>query len=378
MRGFLPKPLFIAWDFVCVVSLCLGLAAGCSESNDRASDATADTRSATVTDGSTTNQNSADASASDSTIQDANQSTDRANRTTGSGGFAAGSDTAGNNNAQPNDAGQDSDSRARDAGGPDSGVQDSGADAGDRVDTGGGGGGSQWWQPTPGTSWQWQLSGELDLSLEVDAYDIDLFETGARQIADLHAEGRKVICYFDTAYEPYRSDAPALEPYRGNAMEGWPGQYWLDIREQAVVDVMFERLALAAEKQCDAVEADDVDSRSNNPGFPISASDQRAFVRTLAAEAHRLGMGFALKNALEDVDALVNDVDFAINEECFEYDECEQLLPFIEANKAVFHVEYSEGNLATKGASICPQANALNFDTLIKHLDLDAPRYACR
>jgi hypothetical protein len=41
-------------------------------------------------------------------------------------------------------------------------------------------------------------------------------------------------------------------------------------------------------------------------------------------------------------------------------------------------VEYTDGPLATKGETICPRANALNFDTLIKRLDLDPPRYACR
>lgn len=264
-----------------------------------------------------------------------------------------------------------------------SGVGGSGGTGG----TGGGGGdagtggAADWWKPIPGTSWQWQLSGNLDTSFDVDAYDIDLTDNSQATIDALHAAGRKVICYFDTAYEPYRDDAVLLEPYRGNPMDGWPGQYWLDIRESAVVDVMFSRLALAASKHCDAVEADDVDSRNNDPGFPITANDQRSFIRSLATEAHRLGLGFGLKNALEDVDALLSDVDFAINEECFDYDECDVLSPFIDAGKAVFHVEYAEGNqaaLETKADQVCDGANALNFDTLIKHLDLDAPQVACR
>jgi hypothetical protein len=44
-------------------------------------------------------------------------------------------------------------------------------------------------------------------------------------------------------------------------------------------------------------------------------------------------------------------------------------------------VEYAEGNqtaLENKANQVCDDANALNFDTLIKHLDLDAPRVACR
>lgn len=237
---------------------------------------------------------------------------------------------------------------------------------------------SGYWFPKPGTSWQWQLSGALDTSFDVAAYDIDLFGTTDAQITALHAAKRKVICYFDTAYEPGRPDSAKLEPYKGKAMDGWPGQFWLDIRAPAVVDVMKARLALAQTKKCDAVEADDVDARSNDPGFPITAADQQGFIRTLAKEAHARGMGFALKNDLEEISALLADVDFAVNEQCFEYNECDTLKPFIAAGKAVFQVEYTEGSLATKGATICPKANALNFDTLIKHLDLDPPRHACR
>lgn len=237
---------------------------------------------------------------------------------------------------------------------------------------------SGYWYPTPGTSWQWQLSGTLDTSFDVQAYDIDLFTTTEAQIAALHTAKRKVICYFDTAYEPGRPDSAKLDPYKGNPMDGWPGQYWLDVRQPAVLDVMKARLALAQTKNCDAVEADDVDARSNDPGFPITAAEQQAFIRALAKEAHARGMGFALKNDLEEIGALLADVDFAVNEECFAYSECDALKPFIAAGKAVLQVEYTSGDLAAKGATVCPKANALDFDTLIKRLDLDAPRYACR
>ena len=101
------------------------------------------------------------------------------------------------------------------------------------------------YRPSPGTSWQIQLTGRLDTSVDADIFDIDLFETSPADIAALHASGRKVICYFDTAYESYRPDSAQLAPYRGNPIEGWPGQYWLDIREPAVVDVMLARIALA-------------------------------------------------------------------------------------------------------------------------------------
>ena len=216
------------------------------------------------------------------------------------------------------------------------------------------------------------------MTVDAGAYDIDLFDNAPAQIAALQGMGRKVVCYFDTAYEPGRPDSSQLDPYKGNPVSGWPGQYWLDIRQPAVVNVMKARVALAQQKGCDAVEADDVDSRTNNPGFPITAADQQGFIRTLAAEAHSRRLSFALKNDLDEIPQLLGDVDFALNEECFQYNECSSLQPFIAANKAVFQVEYTSGDLAAKGATICPQANALNFDTLIKHVELDAPRYSCR
>ena len=32
------------------------------------------------------------------------------------------------------------------------------------------------WRPAPGTSWQWQITGVVDESLDVAMYDIDLFD----------------------------------------------------------------------------------------------------------------------------------------------------------------------------------------------------------
>src|SRR5205807_8772704 len=64
------------------------------------------------------------------------------------------------------------------------------------------------WRPAPGTTWQWQLSGTVDTSVEAQVYDIDLLETPQETINALHFAGRKVICYFSAgAYEVRRTDA---------------------------------------------------------------------------------------------------------------------------------------------------------------------------
>lgn len=233
------------------------------------------------------------------------------------------------------------------------------------------------WRPAPGTTWQWQLSGTIDTSFDVAMYDIDLFDTPQATIDALHDDGRVVVCYFSAgSYEEWRDDAPSFPAEAlGEPLDGWPGERWLDVRHEGVRAIMTARLDLAAEKRCDGVEPDNVDGYQNGSGFPLDAADQLDYNRFLAREAHARGLSIGLKNDLDQVVDLLGDFDWALNEECFAYDECDRLLPFVEAGKAVFTVEYGDAALAD---TVCPMANAMDFDTLIKRLDLDAWRVACR
>jgi len=208
-------------------------------------------------------------------------------------------------------------------------------------------------------------------------YDIDLFDVPQASIDALHAEGRIVICYFSAgSREDWRDDAARFPSSAlGNDLDGWPGERWLDTRDATVRDLMAERLDLAVAKDCDGVEPDNVDGYANDPGFPLNPATQLDYNRFLAVEAHARNLSVGLKNDLDQVPQLLADFDWALNEECFQWDECNLLLPFIEAGKAVFQVEYGDAALAD---TICPQANALDFDSLIKNLDLDAWRIACR
>lgn len=233
-----------------------------------------------------------------------------------------------------------------------------------------------WWRPVPGTSWQWQLTGDPDLSYEVEMYDLDLFDTSAESIAALHGDGRVVICYFSAgSLEDWRPDAADYpEAVVGEPLEGWSGENWLDVRALDVLAPLLEaRLDLAVQKGCDGVEPDNVDGWTNETGFPLSGADQLRFNRWLAAAAHARGLSVGLKNDLDQILALVGHFDWALNEECFSYDECELLLPFVDAGKAVFGVEYE-----LDAEDFCPEANALDFDFLVMDLDLDGGREACR
>lgn len=263
-------------------------------------------------------------------------------------------------------------------GGDQGGEQDEVQDAGDQEgEQDGGDTGNVFWSPAPGTSWQWQLSGKIDTSVAAEMYDIDLFDAPQEVIDELHAAGRVVICYFSAgSRENWRPDAGEFPRAAiGKALDGWPGENWIDIRDQKVRELMVTRMDLAVEKHCDGVEPDNVDGYANDSGFELTASDQLDYNRFLASQAHARNLSVGLKNDLEQVNDLVADFDWALNEECFDYDECDLLLPFIQSGKAVFQVEYGNAGLAD---SICPRANALDFDTIIKRMDLDAWRVSCR
>jgi hypothetical protein len=110
---------------------------------------------------------------------------------------------------------------------------DDGRDAGD---DGGGDEGREVWQPQPGTSWQWQLTGSVDTSIDVVMYDIDLFDVPQATIDSLHADGRIVICYFSAgSREDWRPDAGEFpQGAIGNRLDNWPGENWIDIHDATV------------------------------------------------------------------------------------------------------------------------------------------------
>lgn len=231
-----------------------------------------------------------------------------------------------------------------------------------------------YWHPAPGTAWQWQLSGTIDQSVNVPVYDIDGFENDASVVAALHAKGRKVICYINAgSWEDFRPDAGAFPQSVMGSSDGWKGEKWLDIRQLAVLrPLMAQRFAMCKAKGFDAIEPDLLEAYANHSGFPVTAADQLAYNRMIADLAHQDGLGVALKNDVAQVPDLVNDFDFSIDEQCAEFQECDQLTPFIKQGKAVLHVEYNVPN-----SQYCAQSNQLQFSSMEKHLELDAWREPC-
>lgn len=220
-----------------------------------------------------------------------------------------------------------------------------------------------------------QYEGEIDTALDVDVYNLDLFDTPEETIAALHGRGVRVVCYFSAgSFEDWRPDVDAFTgDVLGEPLDGWEGEAWLDIRALDVLGpIIAARLDLAAAKGCDGVDPDNVNAYTQDSGFPLTRDDQITYNRWLAEEAHARGLAIGLKNDLEQIPALVDDFDFAVNEECFQYEECGLLLPFIQQGKPVYGIEY-----VGEPGDFCPQANEMNLQTVYKTLALDAFQVAC-
>ncbi len=239
-----------------------------------------------------------------------------------------------------------------------------------------------WYRPPVSVTWQWQLEGNLNTSYSVALYDVDLFDTRNTTIQNLQQSGIKVVCYFSAgSYENYRDDKDLFLPNTlGNTLDGWADERWLDIRSDNVHSIMKKRLDIAKNKGCDGVEPDNMDGYTNKSGFNLTSQDQLAYNRFIANEAHKRGLAVGLKNDLDQISELVEYFDFAVNEQCFEYSECDALLPFINHGKPVLTAEYLDKyvNSSSERGAICQESRDNQFSTLILPLDLnDSFRFSC-
>jgi hypothetical protein len=227
-------------------------------------------------------------------------------------------------------------------------------------------------QLTSEATWHWQLQGEIDTGVEADVYDVDLFEVTDEALARLRADGRIVICYFSAgSYEAWRPDATAFDPADvGATLDGWEDERWVDVRSTTVRDVMAARLDLAVERGCDGVEPDNVTAHDNDTGFDVAADDQLDYNRFIAEGAQSRGLLVGLKNDLGQIPALVDDFDFAVNEQCHEFDECDVYEPFVAQDKPVFNAEYAEAFVAAS-SEVCAASSELGLRTVIVPVDLD-------
>ncbi|KAL4869233.1 glycoside hydrolase superfamily [Aspergillus spectabilis] len=239
------------------------------------------------------------------------------------------------------------------------------------------------WQPAVASTWQIVLISALKYtSPTVDIFDIDLFDNSKSTIDSLHNLNRKVICYFSAGtYEDWRDDEGKFDDADiGAPLDEWEGEAWVDLRSQRIREIMAARLDIAVEKGCDGVDPDNVDAYDNEGGgLDLTETDSAECMNWLAGEAHSRGLAIGLKNAKNIIPQVIGDMQWSVNEQCAEYEECEDYSAFIEKGKPVFHIEYPKGDEVNDENSVgekkketaCYAEGSSRFSTLIKNMDLD-------
>ena len=97
------------------------------------------------------------------------------------------------------------------------------------------------------------------------------------------------------------------------------------------------------------------------------------YVKFLADTSHSNGLAIGLKNAGGIVGGVLPSMQWEVNEQCVQYEECDLFTPFVAAGKPVFHIEYP-----TEAPDVSAQVKATScsapsgFSSVLKSMNLDA------
>jgi hypothetical protein len=229
-----------------------------------------------------------------------------------------------------------------------------------------------WWQPPARPTFYWQLQGKINTTVPAAVYDVDGFETNAAEVAALHAQGRRVVCYIDVGTaEDFRPDYSSFPRSVLGRSNGWPGEKWIDIRQLAVIEpIMTARFQMCREKGFDAVEPDNIEAAFNRSGFPITALQQLTYNEWVAEEVHSLGMAILQKNDGQQASELEPYFDGVLTEQCNQYRECGDFDPYLLAGKPVINAEYK-----LKTSRFCAADEAAGIVGARFDLALDGKRF---
>jgi hypothetical protein len=229
-----------------------------------------------------------------------------------------------------------------------------------------------YWTPPPAPTFYWQLQGKLDMAVPAAVYDVDGFETTAVEVAELHAQGKHLVCYIDVGTaERFRPDYKRFPASVLGSPNGWPGERWLDIRRSSVLEpIIAERFQMCREKGFDAIEPDNIEAFSNRSGFPITPAEQLTYDEWVAQESHALGLAVLQKNDGEQTAEQEPYFDGALTEQCNQYSECADFEPYLAAGKPVINAEYK-----LKKGRFCGADEALGIVGARFNLALNGKRF---
>jgi hypothetical protein len=86
---------------------------------------------------------------------------------------------------------------------------------------------------------------------------------------------------------------------------------------------MAARTSLAVSKGCDGVDPDNVDGYNNDNSLGLTKADAIDYLNFLANNSHSLELSISPKNAGDIVNTVLPIMDWAVNEQRVQYDECD-------------------------------------------------------
>jgi len=187
-----------------------------------------------------------------------------------------------------------------------------------------------WLPPPRGGYFDYQLGGDYPPAPEVMVLTRDWF-------AGSPADGLYNICYVNAFQTQPPDDAARPDEREGwpadvvLAVEDpqWPGEFVIDLstaeRRSAAAAHVVAMLDTCAEKGFDAVEFDNLDTYSRFTDLPFGEAETVEYAATITAAAHERRLAVGQKNTVELTAEQARGVigfDFAVVEECAEFDEC--------------------------------------------------------
>lgn len=172
----------------------------------------------------------------------------------------------------------------------------------------------------------------------------------ARDSTDEPADGLYSVCYVNAFQTQPGADLDALDPlllHDGDERvvdPDWPDEVLYDTSTQEqrgqVAELVGQTFDVCADKGFDAVDLDNLDSFTRSRGM-LDLDDNAALAGLLVQRAHDRGLAVGQKNAAEHTDRFrESGFDFALVEECAQYDECDTYLDAYDDH--VYGVEYTD------------------------------------
>lgn len=133
-------------------------------------------------------------------------------------------------------------------------------------------------------------------------------------------------------------------------------------KRSALGEIVGEWIDECAASGYDAVEPDNLDSYTRSSGL-LTQQNATDFATELTERAHEAGVAIAQKND-SSIAPLADRIgfDFAIVEECQEYDECEDFTTAYDAH--VYEIEYTDGGGMQNFTDACEARGATTSVTL--------------